>query len=79
MLTEDKGAEATHSSEPQRHMLLVSLLLWHKMVVVRCFVWPPALQLWSGRQESRVVDENFEEHFKILYLATCKCFLVVFF
>ena len=32
---------------------MVSLLLWHKTVAVRCFVWPPAMQLWSGRQEEQ--------------------------
>ena len=29
-------------------MSLVSLLLWYKIVAVCCFVWPPAVQLWSG-------------------------------
>ena len=28
----------------------LSLLLWRKIVAVRCFVWPPALRLWSGWQ-----------------------------
>ena len=31
----------------------VSLLLWRKMVAMHCFVWPPSLQLWSGRQAGR--------------------------
>ena len=40
---------------PKRHIPLVSLLLWYKMVAVHCFVWPPALQLWSGRLAGRQV------------------------
>ena len=34
----------------KRDIPLVSLLLWRKMVAMHCFVWSPALQLWSGRQ-----------------------------
>jgi len=33
-----RGTEAPHSSEPQRHIPLVSLLLWRKMVAVHPFV-----------------------------------------
>ena len=33
----------------KRHIPLVSLLLWHKTVAMRCFIWPPPLQLWSGK------------------------------
>ena len=52
-LTEDKRKDEvqrahTHRN-PIRHIPLVSLLLWRKMVAVRCFIWPPALQLWSGK------------------------------
>ena len=36
---------------PKMHMPLVILLLWHKMVAVCCFVWPPALQMCSGKQK----------------------------
>ena len=25
-------------------------LLWHKMVAMLHLIWPPALQLWSGKQ-----------------------------
>ena len=45
------------------------------MMAMRCFVWPPALQLWSGR----LADEklNFGDFLKFYnYLTTCKCFLV---
>ena len=47
-LIEDKrkGAEGLYSLEP-RHIPLVSLLLWHKMVSLCCFVWPLSLRLWS--------------------------------
>ena len=47
----DKAQRARTRRNPKRHIPLVSLLLWRKMVAVRCFVWPPALQLWTGRQE----------------------------
>ena len=34
----------------KRHIPLVSLLLWHKIVVaIRLFICPLALQQWSGR------------------------------
>ena len=35
-IKERQGAEGTYSSEPQRYMPLVSLILWRKMVAVRC-------------------------------------------
>ena len=40
-----KGAEGLYLLEP-RHVPLVSLLLWHKMVILCCFVWPLSLRLW---------------------------------
>ena len=46
----DKAQRAYTHRNPKRHIPLVSLLLWHKMVAVLCFVWPLALQLWSVRQ-----------------------------
>ena len=48
-LIEDKKAQRAHTHQnPKRHMPLVNLLLWHKMMVMGCFIWPPALQMWSG-------------------------------
>ena len=35
----------------KRHIPLVSLLLWRKMVAVHCFVWLLDLRLWSSRQK----------------------------
>ena len=32
---------------PKRHIPLVSLLLWHKMVAIRYFFWALGLGLWS--------------------------------
>ena len=46
----DKVQRAHTRRNPKRHIPLVSLLLWHKMVAMCCFIWPPALRLWSGRQ-----------------------------
>ena len=43
----DKAQRAYTCRNPKRHILLVSLLFWHKMAAVRCFVWPLALRLWS--------------------------------
>ena len=45
-----RSAEGRHSFEPETHIPPMSLLLWHKMVAVRCFVWSLSLRLWSGRQ-----------------------------
>ena len=47
-------------------------------MAVHCFVWPPALQLWSGRKAGRQVG-NVEENSKSiisllkknLYLTAC--------
>ena len=44
-MIEKQGSESTHLLESKRHMPLVSLLLWRKMVAMHCFVWPPALQV----------------------------------
>ena len=53
-LIEDKRKDETWRAHtrwnPKRHIPLVSLLLWLKMVAVHCFVWPLALRLRSGRQ-----------------------------
>jgi len=32
---------------PQKPIPLMSLLLWHKIVAICCFVWSLGLQLWS--------------------------------
>ena len=70
----DKAPKARTHQNPKRHMPLVSLLLWHKMVVVHCFIWPLALQLWSDRpgQAGRL---NFGDFLKILYPAVLSFFL----
>ena len=36
-------AQRAHSLEPQKHIQLVNLLLWCKIVTVQCFVCPLAL------------------------------------
>jgi len=46
----------THRN-PKRHIPLVNLLLWHKIVAVQCFVWRLGLRMWSG---SEAVRRNFE-------------------
>ena len=50
-LIEDKRkdkAQREHTHwKPKRHIPLVNLLLWHKMVAVHYFVWPLGLQPWS--------------------------------
>ena len=78
-LIEDKGkdkAQRAHTRRnPKRHIPLVSLLLWCKMVAVCCFVWALGLRLWSV---SEAVSLKFEfcRFKKKLYPATCKCFVV---
>ena len=45
----------------KRHISLVSLLLWHKMVAVCCFVRALGLQLWSVSESvSQSVRRNFK-------------------
>ena len=34
----------------KRHISLVSLFLWRKMVAIHCFVWALGLQLWSASE-----------------------------
>ena len=46
----DKAQRAYTHLHPKRHIPLVSLLLWRKMVVVCCFVWPLALRLWLSSE-----------------------------
>ena len=38
-------------------MPLVSLLLWHEMLAMHCFVWP--LDLWVGGRAGQ--DSSFED------------------
>ena len=46
----DKAQKAYTHWNTKRHIPLVSLLLWHKIVAVRYSTSPLALQLWSVRQ-----------------------------
>jgi len=39
----------------KRHISLVSLLLWRKMVAIRCFVWALGLQLWVSETKFQVL------------------------
>ena len=71
----DKAQRAHTCQNPKRHIPLASLLLWHKMVAVHCFVWPLGLRLWSIRQ-SVSLKFKFWRCFKILYPANCKCFVL---
>ena len=43
-----KVQKADTCQNQKMHMPPMSLLLWHEMVVMRCFIWPLALRLWSG-------------------------------
>ena len=67
----DKEQRAYTHWNPKRHIPLVSLLLWCKMVAVRCFVWP--LSLVTVVRLAKIQALTI---FKILYLATCKCFAI---
>ena len=57
VVIEDKRkdkAQRTHTRwNPKRHIPLVSLLLWRKIVAMHCFVWPLGLRLWSVSQTVR--------------------------
>ena len=70
----DKAQRTYTRRNPKRHIPLINLLLWRKMVAMRCFVWPLALQLWSVSEAVRLKFE-FWQFLKILYPATCKCFV----
>ena len=41
--TKGKAQKANTSWNQKKHIPQVSLLLWHEMVTVCCFVWPLAL------------------------------------
>jgi len=75
-----KGTNEAQSSltrrNPKRHIPLVSLLLWHKMVAVHPFVWTLGLWLWSVRQWDEIL--TFGDFLKILYQATSKRFPDIF-
>ena len=77
-----KAQKADTRRNPKRHMSPVSLILWQKMVAVRCFVWPLALRLWSGWLAGWLAGKLAGRRnirnlaiFKIRYLACCKHFL----
>ena len=61
-LIEDKGkgkAQKAHTCRnPKRHIPLVSLLLWHEMMAVRCFIWSLALRLWSDRAKFNLDNQQ---------------------
>ena len=70
----DKAQRTYTGRNPKRHIPLVSLLLWRKMVAVHCFIWPVALRLWSVSGAVRLKFEFWQ--FKKIYIsATCKCFV----
>ena len=60
----------------KKHITLVSLLLWHKMVAVCCFIWLPALWLWSGQAGWQTKIRVLVILKKLLYPTAYKCFLV---
>jgi len=41
----------------KRHISLVNLLLWHKMVAIRYLIWALGLRLWSGSETVSEWDE----------------------
>ena len=59
----------------------MSLLLWRKMVTMRCFVWTLGLQLWSGSETKIGVFGNFLEFYirppvsVLLYLNAVLCII----
>jgi len=44
---------------PKRHILLVSLLLWRKIVAIRYFVWALGLRLWAVSETKFLSFGNF--------------------
>ena len=46
----DKAQRAHTRRSSKRHIPLMSLLLWRKMVAVHCFVWLLDLRPWSVSQ-----------------------------
>ena len=50
MKREGKAQKVGTCQNQKRQMAPVSLLLQHKIVAVRCFIWLLALQMYSGRQ-----------------------------
>ena len=72
-LIEDKRIDKVHRvhtrRNPKRHIPPVSLLLWRKMVTVRCFVWALGLQLWSVSESDEISSfgdlkkiDSFQNH-----------------
>ena len=63
-------AHTRHNSK--RHIPLVSLLFWCKMVAVRCIVWSPALQ--TGSQTKIHVLVIFLQFYILRMLLVFSCF-----
>ena len=63
-LMEDKrNNEVQRLVGTKRHISLVSLLLWCKIVAVQCFVWRLGSQMWSGSEAGSQADRR---NFKLL-------------
>ena len=77
-LNEDKRKEGTHSSEPQKAHL-VSLLLWHKIVVLRCFIWPLGLRPWSVNEADKISGFGILKKFYIQSLVSVFLILMLYF
>jgi len=57
-----KHKRSTLIRTPKRHIPPVSLLLWHKIMAVYCFVWPLGLWPWSVSEwMSECVSEGVSE------------------
>ena len=56
-----------------RHIPLVSLLLWHEIVAIHCFVWPLALQ--AGKLADKILSDGNK---KIIFVFSsfCYCYLM---
>jgi len=68
---EDKYKAQEHSLEPQKAHITGELAIWHK--IISCFVWSLGLRPWSVSETKFWVLMMLK---KIIYLPTCKCFLV---
>ena len=73
----DKVQRAYIRRNPKMYIPLVSLLLWHKMVTVSCFI---ILASSLATVVSEAVSKTkiwFWRFLKILYPATCKRFVII--
>ena len=61
----DKGQRTYTRRNPKRHIPLVSLLLWHKIVAMRCLVWPVALRLVSKAVSLKFKFRRFKKNIYI--------------